>query len=69
MAQLFLGSVGVAEAFINQNGKAVSVFSANTLTDSSITLGVSAEDVRGGVGAKLLGKFFQILNYLFFKWF
>lgn len=63
MAQLFLGSVGVAEAFINQNGKAVSVFSANTLTDSSITLGVSAEDVRGGVGAKLLGKFFHTSTF------
>ena len=63
MAQLFLGSVGVAEAFIKQNGTVVPVFSANTLTDSSITLGVSAEDVRGGVGAKLLGKFFHTSTF------
>lgn len=63
MAQLFLGSVGVAEAFIKQNGTIVPVFSANTLTDSSITLGVSAEDVRGGVGAKLLGKFFHTSTF------
>lgn len=32
---------------------------ANTLLDSSITVGSTAEDVRGGAGNKLLGKYYH----------
>lgn len=39
------------------------IATANTLLDSSITIGSSAEDVRGGSGAKLLGKYFHTSTF------
>lgn len=59
MAQCFLASVGRAEAYRKVNNELVHFFSAKTLTDSSINISVSAEEVRGGQGAKLLGQFFH----------
>lgn len=59
MGQYFLASVGYAEAFRKVNGKPVHFFSAKTLSDSSINISVSAEEVRGGPGAQLLGQFFH----------
>ena len=63
MAQYFLASVGVAEAFRKVNNEFVHFFSAKTLTDSTITLSVSAEEVRGGQGAQLLGQFFHTSSF------
>lgn len=59
MGQYFLASVGNAEAFVKKDGKLLHFFSAKTLTDSSISISVSAEEVRGGQGAQLLGQFFH----------
>ena len=36
---------------------------AKTLIDSSITIGVSAEDIRAGKGAKLYGKYFHTSTF------
>lgn len=63
MAQYFLASVGVAEAFRKQDNQLVHFFSAKTLTDSTINLSVSAEEVRGGQGAQLLGQFFHTSSF------
>ena len=59
MGQYFLASVGNAEAFAKKDNKLVHFFSAKTLTDSSISISVSGEEVRGGQGAQLLGQFFH----------
>lgn len=63
MARYFLASVGDAEAFVKQNGKLVHFFSAKTLTDSSINISVTGEEVRGGVGAQLQGQFFHTSTF------
>ena len=59
MTRYFLASVGNAEAFVKQNNQLVHFFSAKTLTDSSINISVTAEEVRGGTGAQLHGQFFH----------
>ena len=53
MANLFLAGVGNVDLFVGDELFAV----ANTLTDSSISLNVSLEEIRGGQGAKLYGKY------------
>lgn len=63
MANYFLASVGNAEAFVKQGGQYLHFFSAKTLTDSSINISVSAEEVRGGTGAQLRGQFFHSANF------
>lgn len=63
MAQVFLASVGTAQAFRRINGQPVHFFTAKTLTDSSINLSVSGEEVRGGEGGKLLGQFFHTSTF------
>ena len=55
----FLAGVGNAEIFKGDNLFAT----AKTLTDSSITIGVSAEDIRAGQGAKLYGKYFHTSTF------
>lgn len=57
MAKRFLASVANVELFEKKNGKLVHFASAHTLTDSSIGFQISMEDVRGGQGAKLFGRF------------
>lgn len=55
----FLAGVANAEIF-----KGNDLFStAKTLIDSSITIGVSAEDIRAGQGAKLYGKYFHTSTF------
>ena len=49
----FLAGVGVAQIF---DGERL-VASANALIDSSISISVSTEDLRAGMGAKLLGRY------------
>lgn len=63
MANYFLGSVGNAELFAKKDGVPYHFASARTLTDSSINLSVSAEEVRGGQGARLLGQFFHTSTF------
>ena len=57
MAKRFLASVANVELFERVNGELKHFASAHTLTDSSIGFQISMEDVRGGQGAKLFGRF------------
>ena len=60
----FLAGVGNAEIFKkDKDGKENLFATAKTLTDSSITIGVSAEDIRAGQGAKLYGKYFHTSTF------
>lgn len=59
MATTFLAGVANAEIFKDDNLFAT----AKTLIDSSITIGVSAEDIRAGQGAKLYGKYFHTSTF------
>ena len=55
MSKYYIGGVATVAAF-NDNKH---MFTAKTLTDSSINISVSNEEIRGGEGAQLLGKFFH----------
>ena len=59
MANYFIGGVGRVQAFINGKDGLEHYFDAKTLTDSAISISVSAEEIRGGEGAQLLGKYFH----------
>lgn len=59
MARQFLAGVATVDMLVGDQ----LIATANTLLDSSITVGSSAEDVRGGSGAKLLGKYFHTSTF------
>lgn len=64
MANYILGDVMRAEAFtVNKDGKFVHYFDANTMTDSTINISTTAEEIRGGWGNQLLGKIFHDSNF------
>lgn len=63
MANYILGGVMNAEAFIERDGKLEHYFSAKTLTDSTVNISVTSEEIRGGEGAQLLGRFFHTSNF------
>ena len=64
MPNYILGDVLNAEAFVrDNNGKLVHYFSAKTMTESTINVSVSAEEIRGGWGNQLLGKIFHDTNF------
>lgn len=64
MPNYILGDVLNAEAFVRDNeGKLVHYFSAKTMTESTINVSVSAEEIRGGWGNQLLGKIFHDTNF------
>ena len=64
MANYILGDVMRAEAFVrDKSGNLKHYFSANTLTDSTLNISVTAEEVRGGWGNQLLGKIFHDTNF------
>lgn len=68
MANYILGDVMKAEAFISVTGEDGKVhlepyFSANTMTESTINISTTAEEVRGGWGNQLLGKIFHDSNF------
>lgn len=64
MANYILGDVMKAEAFVRDaEGKLKHYFSANTMTDSTLNISVTAEEVRGGWGNQLLGKIFHDTNF------
>lgn len=56
---VFLAGVGNAEIFDGNN----LIATAKTLVDSSITIGVTAEDIRAGMGAMLYGKYFHTSTF------
>lgn len=65
MPNYILGDVLNAEAFVrDNNGKLVHYFSAKTMTESTINVSVSAEEIRGGWGNQLLGKIFHDTNFV-----
>lgn len=59
MANYYIGGVGRVRAFINGANGLEHYFDAKTLTDSAINISTSAEEIRGGEGAQLWGKFFH----------
>lgn len=64
MANYILGDVMRAEAFaVNDEGKFVHYFDANTMTESTINISTTAEGIRGGWGNQLLGKIFHDSNF------
>ena len=59
MARLFMAGVASVDMF-----DGAELFgTANTLTESSLNIGISAEDVRGGEGAGLLGKYYHTSTF------
>ena len=61
---VFMAGVGTAEIFkVGKDGQENLFSTAKTLTESGITIGVSAEDVRAGAGAKLYGKYFHTSTF------
>ena len=59
MAKYFLGSVGSAEAIRMVEGKPEVAFVAKTLTDSSISVTITKDELRGGTGAPVVTNFFH----------
>lgn len=60
MSKYYIGGVANVSAFkTDEAGNLKHFFDAKTLTDSSINVSVSNEEIRGGDGAQLLGKFFH----------
>ena len=59
MAKYFLGSVGTAEAFRLVDGQPTVAFVAKTLTDSSISVTITKDELRGGTGAPVVTNFFH----------
>ena len=59
MARLIMAGVATVDMFDGDN-----LFgTATTLTESSLNIGISAEDVRGGEGAGLLGRYFHTSTF------
>ena len=59
MARLIMAGVANVDIFDGDN-----LFgTATTLTESSLNIGISAEDVRGGEGAGLLGRYFHTSTF------
>ena len=61
---VFMAGTGTADIFkVDKDGKENLFTTAKTLTESGITIGVSAEDIRAGSGAKLYGKYFHTSTF------
>lgn len=58
--KMFLAGVGIFEYFNSYGQK---ILEAKTLIDSSISIGVSEEEVRGGKGNALIGKYFHTTTF------
>lgn len=59
MSRNFLAGVATVDMMVGDR----IVATANTLLDSSISIGTSFEDVRGGAGNKLFGKYFHTSTF------
>lgn len=57
--QAFLAGVMDGYVFVGSN----LVLTAKALTDSSISIGLSNEEIRGGKGAKLLGRYYHTSSF------
>ena len=62
MSKYFLGSVGSAEAFRNTAAGRQLAFVCKTLTDSSINISTTKDDLRGGTGAPIVTNFYHDPN-------
>lgn len=62
MSKYFLGSVGSAEAFRNTKAGRQLAFVCKTLTDSSINISTTKDDLRGGTGAPIVTNFYHDPN-------
>ena len=62
MSKYFLGSVGSAEAFRNTDAGRQLAFICKTLTDSSINISTTKDDLRGGTGAPIVTNFYHDPN-------
>lgn len=63
MANYFIGGVGRVQAFINGENGLEHYFDAKSLTDSAINISISAEEIRGGEGAKLYAKYYHTSTF------
>ena len=60
MEKYYIGGVASVKAFAkNSLGEIIHYFDAKTLTDSNIEISISSDEIRGGNGARLLGKFYH----------
>lgn len=59
MSRQFLAGAASVDMFVGDQ----LIGTANTLIDSSISIGSTAEDVRGGDGARLLGKYYHTSTF------
>lgn len=59
MPRAFLAGVATVDILVADQ----LVATANTTIDNSITIGSTAEDIRGGSGAKLLGKYYHTSTF------
>ena len=57
MAKRYLASVGVGTLLARKSGELVPVARVNTLTESTLSITSTMEEVRAGQGAKLYGRF------------
>ena len=57
MSRYFLGSVGIAEAFYIRKGIKRLAFAARTLTENSINITSTVDDLRAGTGATSMAVF------------
>ena len=62
MSKYFLGSVGSAEAFRQTTAGRQLAFVCRTLTDSSINISTTKDDLRGGTGAPIVTNFYHDPN-------
>ena len=62
MSKYFLGSVGSAEAFRQTAAGRQLAFVCKTLTDSSINISTTKDDLRGGTGAPIVTNFYHDPN-------
>lgn len=60
MEKYYIGGVASVQAFAkNSLGEIIHYFNAKTLTDSNIEISISSNEIRGGNGARLLGKYYH----------
>lgn len=59
MSRQFLAGAATVDMLVGDQ----LIATATTLLDSSITVGSTAEEVRGGLGAKLLGKYYHTSTF------
>ena len=59
MDKYILAGVGTIEGYTQSSTAPQLVFTSQTLQESGLTIGVTAEDIRGGLSNPLLGRYFH----------